>query len=121
MTYNPNDIFSKKSTAFTGEVKTTFDPRVITKKKPMSNKEIEDYKREAVKGTSIGSKMANFGLSSSMGKDDRLFALKSGVVKGRIKTIAQASKLLNVTDTTVKKYLKELSIEFNSDTGSIAK
>ena len=45
MGYNPNDFFKKSSTS-TGEVVTTYDPSVITRKserKVMSNAEIAEY------------------------------------------------------------------------------
>lgn len=65
--YNPNNLFKAHNT-HVGEVTSTFDPRVITKTKPMTKSQIENYKREASRGTSLQSSLANQGLSSSMGK-----------------------------------------------------
>ena len=121
MSYNPNDFFKKSSTS-TGEVLTTYDPNVITRKserKAMSTKEIAEYSREAVRGTSLGSSQANMGLSSSMGKSDRQTALIAGIKKGKFKSIAQIAMALNVKEPTVKKYLKELNIDFDLKTGRV--
>ena len=119
MAYNPKDYFSKKPSKGAGEVTVTFDPRVITRKKGMTSQEITNYKREASRGTAIGNKTAQFGLSSSMGKDDRLFTLKLGIKTGRIKTVGEASALVSVTEKTIHKYLKELSIDFDKESGKI--
>lgn len=73
MGYNPNDFFKKSSTS-TGEVVTTYDPSVITRRserKVMSSREIADYSREASRGTGLRNAQSNMGLSSSMGKSDR--------------------------------------------------
>lgn len=120
MSYNPSEFF-KSSKPLNTEVKTSFDPRVITKKQAMSSDEIENYKREAVRGTGIGNKTAEFGLSSSMGKSDRLFALQNGISSGRIKTVKEASIALSVQENTIKKYLRELSITFDFESGGINK
>lgn len=90
MGYNPNDFFKKSSTS-TGEVVTTYDPSVITRRserKVMSSKEIADYSREVSRGTSLRNAQSNMGLSSSMGKSDRQTALLAGVKKGRFKSVA---------------------------------
>lgn len=121
MGYNPNDFFKKSSTS-TGEVVTTYDPSVITRRserKVMSSKEIADYPREASRGTGLRNAQSNMGLSSSMGKSDRQTALLAGVKKGRFKSVAQIAMALNVQEPTVKKYLKELGIDFDSSTGKI--
>lgn len=121
MGYNPNDFFKKSSTN-TGEVITTYDPNVITRRserKVMSNAEIVEYSREASRGTGLRNAQSNMGLSSSMGKSDRMTALLAGVKKGRFKSVAQIAMALNVQEPTVKKYLKELKIGFDSTTGKI--
>ena len=121
MGYNPNDFFKKSSTN-TGEVITTYDPNVITRRserKVMSNAEIVEYSREASRGTGLRNTQSNMGLSSSMGKSDRMTALLAGVKKGRFKSVAQIAMTLNVQEPTVKKYLKELKIDFDSTTGKI--
>lgn len=121
MGYNPNDFFKKSSTN-TGEVITTYDPNVITRRserKVMSNAEIVEYSREASRGTGLRNAQSNMGLSSSMGKSDRMTALLAGVKKGRFKSVAQIAMALNVQEPTVKKYLKELEIAFDSTTGKI--
>lgn len=121
MGYNPNDFFKKRS-PHTGEVVTTYDPNVITRKserKVMSSKEIAEYSREASRGTGLRNAQSNMGLSSSMGKSDRLTALIAGVKKGSFKSIPQIAMALNVQEPTVKKYLKELEIGFDSTTGKI--
>ena len=120
MSYNPTDFFKKKKENV-GEVKVEFDPNVITRKserKAMSTKEIAEYSREAVRGTSLGSQ-ANMGLSSSMGKSDRQTALIAGIKKGKFKSVAQIAMALNVKEPTVKKYLKELNIDFDLKTGRL--
>ena len=107
MGYNPNDFFKKSSTN-TGEVITTYDPHVITRRserKVMSNAEIVEYSREASRGTGLRNAQSNMGLSSSMGKSDRMTALLAGVKKGRFKSVAQIAMALNVHVPTVKKYL----------------
>ena len=122
MGYNPNDFFSKKSSTNTGEVVTTYDPSVITRKserKAMSDKEIVEYQREASRGTGLRNAQSNLGLSSSMGKSDRLTALIAGVKKGSLKSVPQIAMALNVQEPTVKKYLKELNIAYDSETGKI--
>lgn len=121
MGYNPNDFFKKSSTS-TGEVVTTYDPSVITRRserKVMSSKEIADYSREVSRGTSLRNAQSNMGLSSSMGKSDRQTALLAGVKKGRFKSVVQIAMALNVQEPTVKKYLKELKIDFEPSTGKI--
>lgn len=121
MGYNPNDFF-KKHSPHTGEVVTTYDPNVITRKserKVMSSKEIAEYSREASRGTGLRNAQSNMGLSSSMGKSDRLTALIAGVKKGSFKSIPQIAMVLKVQEPTVKKYLKELNIAFDSTTGKI--
>lgn len=121
MGYNPNDFF-KKHSPHTGEVVTTHDPNVITRKserKVMSSKEIAEYSREASRGTGLRNAQSNMGLSSSMGKSDRLTALIAGVKKGSFKSIPQIAMVLKVQEPTVKKYLKELNIAFDSTTGKI--
>lgn len=121
MGYNPNDFFKKSSTS-TGEVVTTYDPSVITRRSErnvMSSKEIAEYSREASRGTGLQNAQSNMGLSSSMGKSDRQTALLAGVKKGRFKSVAQIAMALNVQEPTVKKYLKELEIDFDSSTGKI--
>ena len=121
MGYNPNDFFKKSSTN-TGEVITTYDPNVITRRserKVMSNAEIVEYSREASRGTGLRNAQSNMGLSSSMGKSDRMTALLAGVKKGSFKSVAQIAMALNVQEPTVKKYLKELKIDFDPSTGKI--
>ena len=121
MSYNPNDFFKKSSTS-TGEVLTTYDPNVITRRserKVMSSQEIAEYSREETRGTGLRNAQSNMGLSSSMGKSDRQTALLAGVKKGRFKSVAQIAMALNVQEPTVKKYLKELKIGFDSTTGKI--
>lgn len=121
MGYNPNDFF-KKSSTHTGEVVVTYDPSVITRKserKVMSDKEIVEYQREASRGTGLRNAQSNLGLSSSMGKSDRLTALIAGVKKGSLKSVPQIAMALNVQEPTVKKYLKELNIAYDSETGKI--
>ena len=59
------------------------------------------------------------GLSSSMGKSDRQTALIAGIKKGKLKSVAQISMALNVKEPTVKKYLKELKIDFDPKTGKL--
>ena len=122
MGYNPNDFFSKKSSTNTGEVITTYDPSVITRKserKTMSSKEIAEYSREASRGTGLRNAQSNMGLSSSMGKSDRMTALIAGIKKGRLKSVPQIAMVLKVQEQTVKKYLKELKIDFDPTTGKI--
>lgn len=122
MGYNPNDFFSKKSSTKTGEVVTTYDPSVITRKserKVMSGKEIAEYSREASRGTGLRNAQSNMGLSSSMGKSDRMTALIAGIKKGRLKSVPQIAMVLKVQEQTVKKYLKELKIDFDPTTGKI--
>ena len=122
MGYNPNDFFSKKSSTNTGEVITTYDPSVITRKserKVMSGKEITEYSREASRGTGLRNAQSNMGLSSSMGKSDRMTALIAGIKKGRLKSVHQIAMVLKVQEQTVKKYLKELKIDFDPTTGKI--
>lgn len=116
--YNPNNFFEPHNT-HVGEVTSTFDPRVITKTKPMTKSQIENYKREAGRGTSLQSSLANQGLSSSMGKSDRLFLLQNKIATKKIKTIAEAAYHLQVTEPTVIRYLKELNIPFNKEKGTI--
>lgn len=120
MGYNPKDFF--KGGTSTGNVVTTYDPSVITRKserKVMSSKEIAEYSREASRGTGLRNAQSNMGLSSSMGKSDRQTALLAGVKKGSFKSVAQIAMALNVQEATVKKYLKELDIAFDSSTGKI--
>ena len=122
MGYNPNDFFSKKSSTNTGEVVTTYDPSVITRKserKVMSGQEIAEYSREASRGTGLRNAQSNMGLSSSMGKSDRMTALIAGIKKGRLKSVPQIAMVLKVQEYTVKKYLKELKIDFDPTTGKI--
>lgn len=122
MGYNPNDFFSKKSSTNTGEVITTYDPSVITRKserKVMSDTEIAEYSREASRGTGLRNAQSNMGLSSSMGKSDRMTALIAGIKKGRLKSVPQIAMVLKVQEYTVKKYLKELKIDFDPTTGKI--
>ena len=120
MGYNPKDFF--KGGTSTGNVVTTYDPSVITRKserKVMSSKEIAEYSREASRGKGLRNAQSNMGLSSSMGKSDRQTALLAGVKKGSFKSVAQIAMALNVQEATVKKYLKELDIAFDSSTGKI--
>lgn len=121
MGYNPNDFFSKKSST-NSEVVVTYDPSVITRKserKVMSDKEIVEYQREASRGTGLRNAQSNMGLSSAMGKSDRLTALIAGVKKGSLKSVPQIAMVLKVQEQTVKKYLKELNIDFEPTTGKI--
>ena len=121
MGYNPNDFF-KKNSPHTGEVVTTYDPSVITRKSErnvMSSKEIAEYSREASRGTGLRNAQSNMGLSSSMGKSDRLTAVLAGVKKGSLKSVPQIAMVLKVQEATVKKYLKELKIDFDSTTGKV--
>lgn len=121
MGYNPNDFFSKKSST-NSEVVVTYDPSVITRKserKVMSDKEIVEYQREASRGTGLRNAQSNLGLSSAMGKSDRLTALIAGVKKGSLKSVSQIAMVLKVQEATVKKYLKELDIAYDSSTGKI--
>lgn len=121
MGYNPNDFFSKKSST-NSEVVVTYDPSVITRKserKVMSDKEIVEYQREASRGTGLRNAQSNLGLSSAMGKSDRLTALIAGVKKGSLKSVSQIAMVLKVQEATVKKYLKELNIAYDSATGEI--
>ena len=54
-----------------------------------------------------------------MGKSDRQTALIAGIKKGKLKSVAQISMALNVKEPTVKKYLKELKIDFDPKTGKL--
>ena len=120
MGYNPKDFF--KGGTSTGNVVTTYDSSVITRKserKVMSSKEIAEYSREASRGTGLRNAQSNMGLSSSMGKSNRLTALLAGVKKGSLKSVPQIAMVLKVQEPTVKKYLKELNIAFDSTTGKI--
>lgn len=122
MGYNPKDFFGK-SVKSSG-VKVEYDPSVITRKserKKMSAKEIAEYQREASRGGQIGSKQANMGLASSMSKSDRQVHLLAGIKRGTYKSIPQICMSLNIAESTAKKYLRELNIEFEPKTGVIKK
>ena len=54
-----------------------------------------------------------------MGKSDRMTALLAGVKKGSLKSVPQIAMVLKVQEATVKKYLKELNIAYDSETGKI--
>ena len=54
-----------------------------------------------------------------MGKSDRMTALIAGIKKGRLKSVHQIAMVLKVQEQTVKKYLKELKIDFDPTTGKI--
>jgi DNA-binding CsgD family transcriptional regulator len=122
MGYDPTKFFCKGST--TGEVKVEYDPSVITRKserKVMNAKDIAEYQREASRGGQIGSKQANMGLASSMSKSDRQVHLLAGIKRGTYKSIPQICMSLNIAESTAKKYLRELNIEFDTKTGVIKK
>lgn len=90
------------------EVKISFDPSVIRKTKP-KNTNIDQ------KNESIGSSLSNMGLSSSLGKDERIFALTNAFDKNEIFTISSASEKLNVSYQTAKKYAKEAGLKLYDD------
>lgn len=45
---------------------------------------------------------------SSDSKSDRLFYLENAILTGRVKSVNEASSFVNVTTSTIKKYLNEL-------------
>lgn len=89
------------------KVTTSFDPSVIKKRKPNIN---SDTKNE-----SIGSSLSNMGLASSLGKDERIFALITAFDKNEIFTISSAAENLSVTYQTAKKYATEAGIMLYDD------
>lgn len=54
--------------------------------------------------------MKSFYLESSLGKDERKFRLKVEIEKGNLRTVQSCSHFMNLSDNTIKKYLKELNI-----------
>lgn len=90
------------------EVTTSFDPTVIRKKKKQQT--LSESKNE-----SIGSSMSNMGLSSALGKDERIFALITAFDKNEIFTISSAAEKLQVTYQTAKKYAKEANLKLYDD------
>lgn len=120
--YNPSNFFKGKVTSKTTEVKTTIDPRVITnqsERKVMDARAIEEYQREAARGTKIGNTASNLGLSSSMKRSDNLLKFKVKVQNKQIKSIPQACMNMNLSEATIISYLKELQIPYNKQSGKI--
>lgn len=110
MEYN----FSNKDVS--KEVIVTYDKSIITKKKK-SKKEIEqDIKEHRLeKIDKISNKqLANFGMESALGKEERIFKLKAGIDKSEYVTLTSASKGLNVSRETIKTYLKELNKDLHN-------
>lgn len=122
MGYDPTKFFKKPESS--SGVVVEYDPNVITRKsqrKAMSPKDIINYQREASRGGQIGSKQSNMGLNSSMAKSDRKIAVLAGIKNGTFKTVPQIAYVLQVSELTVKKYLKELGITYENQSGRILK
>lgn len=47
-------------------------------------------------------------LEAQLGKDERKYKLEQAIISGQVATIEDASTYLNVTVSTVRRYLKEL-------------
>lgn len=64
-------------------------------------------------------KLAQRGLKSHLEKSDRVFHLINSIQSGKTKTLDEAVILVGVGLPTVKRYLKENNISFDSKTGNI--
>lgn len=90
------------------KVKVAYDPSIIKKSKKKTTEPKPNNE-------SLGNSMANMGLASSLGKDERLFQLETKFDQGQIYTVSSAANLLQVTYQTAKKYAKELKIALFDD------
>lgn len=102
-----------------------FDFSQYVSKTPVNTQVITSHS-EKVKGTksrdkhleqggAYHNKMTAFGVASNMGKEDRKFHMKLALDNGRISTIKEAMELVSVSETTIKKYLKELGYVFDKE------
>ena len=114
MSYNPSNYFGK-TVSSSNDVVVEVDPSKIVRRnsRKTSKIDIENYKRESLLSDSrIGAKMEKgvnklSGISSDS-KSDRLFYLENAILTGRVKSVNEASSFVNVTTSTIKKYLNEL-------------
>ena len=111
MAYNPSDYFGK-TVSKTNDVVVEVDPSKIVRRSSISI-DIENYKRESnLSDSRIGATMEKgvnkLGGASSDSKSDRLFYLGNAISSGRVKNITEACAFVNVTPSTIRKYLTEL-------------
>lgn len=114
MSYNPSNYFGK-TVSSSNDVVVEVDPSKIVRRnsRKTSKIDIENYKRESLLSDSrIGATMEKgvnklSGISSDS-KSDRLFYLENAILTGRVKSVNEASSFVNVTTSTIKKYLNEL-------------
>lgn len=114
MSYNPSNYFGK-TVSSSNDVVVEVDPSKIVRRnsRKTSKIDIENYKRESLLSDSrIGAIMEKgvnklSGISSDS-KSDRLFYLENAILTGRVKSVNEASSFVNVTTSTIKKYLNEL-------------
>lgn len=115
MAYNPSDYFGK-TVSKTNDVVVEVDPSKIVRRSSISKMtkiDIENYKRESnLSDSRIGATMEKgvnkLGGASSDSKSDRLFYLGNAISSGRVKNITEACAFVNVTPSTIRKYLTEL-------------
>lgn len=114
MSYNPSNYFGK-TVSSSNDVVVEVDPSKIVRRnsRKTSKIDIENYKRESLLSDGrIGATMEKgvnklSGISSDS-KSDRLFYLENAILTGRVKSVNEASSFVNVTTSTIKKYLNEL-------------
>lgn len=91
--------------------------RTVTTQGEMTPDEIAEYKRlsEERKGVISRNAQRAMGLSSALGKDDRLFYLRQALEVGNVTNMQEAEWLVNVGPQTIKSYLKELGYTLARD------
>lgn len=99
--YDPTSFFKGKSTG-NSEVVVSFDPTVIKKRETLS--ELERDKKKAQNKVRDG----EYKDTLIMEKSDRKLTLDSAIRTKKVTSISEASKLVGVSPTTVRRYLKEL-------------
>lgn len=111
-----NYNFSKKPVD--DSVKVEFDPKLAGTAIKKTQSEIEKERKEYLdeKKDLIGKNTNDkLGFESALGKDERVFQLRSGVSSGRIVTVTSACKELKLKRPTIIKYATENDITLFDD------
>lgn len=59
--------------------------------------------------------ISNMSLSMSLKKDERKYKIEEGIRSGKLRTVSSCAREAEVTQNTIRKYLKEMNISIYDD------
>lgn len=113
--------YTKQGSNIASEVVISYDPSVITKNKRKTdgkdNRTAEEIRldkeneRRLQQQATMGSRMSGMGLESSMGKDQRIYQLRTMITNKEVITLQSAMQALALSKGTIITYLKEMGMQ----------